>query len=347
MSSATKFTINDWRVVSNDETEISARPQVMVAGSTLTYTINGNLTVFTKKDCPFTFLGSKSETNKLGQVTKRQTYKMNVKIRGDEDAAIAAEGAVDKSAGNLTYQGACEFLGDMSEYYGTLYVGKNQTVRLGDWGLTNGTLVVLASSESSATITASSQAGAFIPVKKFKTEVSSVLDVPADKEIAVSDGIDVVGTLTKTGGGMLSAGGTLNAAADAALVISDGSLKVISCDAVNGVPVSFAEGARLVADVSAKGDLKEYGARNTQVELPFASQAEDGKITVSFAGEFESEEAEVVVCTVSETASAPEFKVVGKYDTMKVVSSNWRTNGDGTKSFVVKFIKAGTVIVIR
>ena len=347
LSSTGKFTINDWRVVPNRMTDISSRPGVLVAGDPGTYTINGNLTVFTTETCPFTLVGSTSKTDDMGHVTARQTYKMNVKIKGDESAAIAAEGAPDYGVGDLKYQAACEFLGDMSEYYGTLYVGKNQTVRLGSWGLVKGTLVVLASSASSATITAASDSGVYVPVKVYKTEVSSTVDVPTGKEIAVLDGIDITGTLTKTGDGMLSVGGTAKTGDNAALVVSGGSLKVVSADAVNGIPVSFAEAAKLVADVSAKGDLKEFGARNTLTETPFASQAETGKIAVSFTGEFDADEAEVVVCTVSATAALPEFKVSGKYTNMKVVSSWWRTNEDGTKSFLVRFVRAGTVVVVR
>ena len=345
LSSTGKFTINDWRVVSNGNkgTAIDSRTGVMMTDSAGTYIFNGNLTVFAKKECPFTLLGSKSNVNG-GQVTARQTYEMHMKIKGGEEAAIAAQGDVTKAEGDLTGQAACEFLGDMSEYYGTLYAGKNQTVRLGTWGLTNGTLVVI---NRTATITAASDSGAYVPVKVYKTEVSSTVDVPTGKEIAVLDGIDITGTLTKTGDGMLSVGGTAKTGDNAALVVSGGSLKVVSADAVNGIPVSFAEAAKLVADVSAKGDLKEFGARNTLTETPFASQSETGKIAVSFTGEFDADEAEVVVCTVSATAALPEFKVSGKHINMKVVSSWWRTNEDGTRSFLVKFIKAGTVIVVR
>ena len=80
---------------------------------------------------------------------------------------------------------------------------------------------------------------------------------------------------------------------------------------------------------------------------PFVSLTEGGRILVSFTGEFDGEEAEVVVCTVSATAALPEFRVSSKHSNLKVASSGWWTNEDGTKSFFVKFVKAGMVIVVR
>ena len=336
----TSFKIDDWRVVSGK----NGNPKVTVADSKSSFAFEGMLTVFTTYNKPFTLIGGTSSLNDDGTIKSSQTYVMKTKIRGASDAVIFVEGADTIDPGDLKGQAICEFPGDMSEYYGTLYVGKNETVRLGSWGLTNGTLAV---KNWSAKIATTEDSGAFVPVKKYKTETSSTVDVPEGKEIAVLDGMDITGTLTKTGGGMLSIGGTATVGTDAALDVAEGFLKVVSTDAVNGVTVGFAEGAKLVADVSAKGDLKEYGARNTQSDTPFVSLTEGGKVSVSFTGEFDGEEAEVVVCTVSATAALPEFRVSSKHSNLKVASSGWRTNEDGTKSFFVKFVKAGMVIVVR
>ena len=334
------FKINDWRVVGVD----SKKPSLNTAGDKSIYVFDGLLTVYTTAECAFTLIGGLSSLNDDGTIKSSQTYVMKTKIRGASDAVMVVEGAESQAAGIPAGQAICEFPGDMSEYYGTLYVGKNETVRLGSWGLTNGTLAV---KNWSAKIATTEDSGAFVPVKKYKTETSSTVDVAGGKEIAVLDGMDITGTLTKVGGGMLSIGGVATVGTDAALDVSEGSLKVVSTDAVNGVTVGFAEGAKLVADVSAKGDLKEYGARNTQSDTPFVSLTEGGRILVSFTGEFDGEEAEVVVCTVSATAALPEFKVSSKHSNLKVASSGWRTNEDGTKSFFVKFVKAGMVIVVR
>ena len=334
------FKINDWRVVSGT----NGNPKVTVANSKSSFAFEGMLTVFTTYNKPFTLIGGLSSLNDDGTIKSSQTYVMKTKIRGASDAVMVVEGAESQAAGTPAGQAICEFPGDMSEYYGTLYVGKNETVRLGSWGLTNGTLAVR---NSSAKIATTEDSGAFVPVKKYKTETSSTVDVPEGKEIAVLDGMDIAGTLTKTGGGMLSVGGIATVGADAELDVAEGSLKIVSTDAVNGITVGFAEGAKLVVDVSAKGDLKEYGARSTQSDTPFVSLTEGGRILVSFTGEFDGEEAEVVVCTVSATAALPEFRVSSKHSNLKVASSGWRTNEDGTKSFFVKFVKAGMVIVVR
>ena len=334
------FKINDWRVVGVD----GKKPSLNTAGDKSTYVFDGLLTVYTTAECAFTLIGGLSSLNDDGTIKSSQTYVMKTKIRGASDAVMVVEGAESQAAGTPAGQAICEFPGDMSEYYGTLYVGKNETVRLGSWGLTNGTLAV---GNSSAKIATTEDSGAFVPVKKYKTETSSTVNVPEGKEIAVLDGMDITGTLTKTGGGMLSVGGIATVGADAELDVAEGSLKIVSTDAVNGITVGFAEGAKLVVDVSAKGDLKEYGARNTQSDTPFVSLTEGGRILVSFTGEFDGEEAEVVVCTVSATAALPEFRVSSKHSNLKVASSGWRTNEDGTKSFFVKFVKAGMVIVVR
>ena len=334
------FKIDDWRVVSGK----NGNPMVTVADSKSSFAFEGMLTVFTTYNKPFTLIGGTSSLNDDGTIKSSQTYVMKTKIRGASDAVIVVEGADTIDPGDLKGQAICEFPGDMSEYYGTLYVGKNETVRLGSWGLTNGTLAV---GNSSAKIATTEDSGAFVPVKKYKTETSSTVDVAEGKEIAVLGGMDITGTLTKTGGGMLSVGGIATVGADAELDVAEGSLKIVSTDAVNGITVGFAEGAKLVVDVSAKGDLKEYGAQSTQSETPFVSLTEGGRILVSFTGEFDGEEAEVVVCTVSATAALPEFRASSKHSNLKVASSGWRTNEDGTKSFFVKFVKAGMVIVVR
>ena len=336
------FKINDWRVVGIVD---SKKPSLNTAGDKInSYVFDGLLTVYTTADCAFTLIGGLSSLNDDGTIKSSQKYVMKTKIRGAADAVMVVEGAESRDSGDVEAQAICEFPGDMSEYYGTLYVGKNETVRLGSWGLTNGTLAV---KNWSAKIATTEDSGAFVPVKKYKTETSSTVDVPEGKEIAVLDGMDITGTLTKAGGGMLSIGGIATVGADAELDVAEGSLKIVSTDAVNGITVGFAEGAKLVVDVSAKGDLKEYGARNTQSDTPFVSLTEGGKVSVSFTGEFDGEEAEVVVCTVSATAALPEFRVSSKHSNLKVASSGWRTNEDGTKSFFVKFVKAGMVIVVR
>ena len=341
--SRTTFEIADWRVLSNGKTAIDARTRLTTAGAAATFTFEGMLTVFTTKGSPFTLYGGVSTLNGDGTVKSSQTYVMNMKIRGDLDSAISADGAIIKSPGAADGQVVCEFPGDMSEYYGTLYVGTNETIRLGSWGLTNGTLVVRT---AFSTITTTADAGAFVPVKRYISQTASSISVPAGTEFAITDSADITGTLTKTGDGRLTFGGTVVAREGATLNVAAGSFGVKSADAVNGIPVTFGEGARLAVDVEAVGDLKEFGARNVAIDTPFAAVG-SSSVPVSFTGTLTDEEATIAVCTISSTATAPAFALPVSFSGRKVDSAAWRVNTDGSKTFEVRFVKSGFILYFR
>ncbi len=340
----TSFRIDDWRVVPNDETNYDKRTGLTTAGGKGTFTFDGLLTVFTTSACPFTLYGGLSTLNDDGTVKSSQTYVMNAKIVGAADAAIAAEGAQTRAPGVAEGQAVCEFPGDMSEYYGTIYVGTNQTVRLGSRGLTNGTLVVRTAYSKVST---TAGAGEYVPVKRYVTQTSSEVNVPASTELAVTAGADITGTLTKTGAGMLSFGGTAMAGADACVSVSEGLFKAAAVDAVDGIQLCFGEGAKLCVDVEATGDLGSFGARNVSIETPFVPAAEGGSIPVSFTGELSGNGATVAVCTISATATAPTFSLPTRFSKLKVLSSDWRANGDGTRTFEVQFVKPGLIISFK
>ena len=337
------FEIGDWRVLSNGKTAISARTGLTTVGSTSTFTFEGMLTVFATKESPFTLYGGISSLNGDGTVKSSQTYVMNMKIRGDLDSAISADGATTRSPGAADGQVACEFPGDMSEYYGALYVGTNETIRLGSWGLTNGTLVVRT---AFSTITTTADAGAFVPVKHYISQAASSISVPAGTEFAITDSADITGTLTKSGDGLLTFGAAAVAREGATLNVAAGSFGVKSADAVNGIPVTFSGGASLAVDVEAVGDLKEVGVRNVAIDTPFAAVG-SGSVPVSFTGTLTDEEATIAVCTISSTATAPAFALPSKFSRRKVASSGWRTNDDGSKTFEVFFVKPGFVVRFR
>ncbi|MBQ2631784.1 MAG: hypothetical protein IJG13_19075 [Kiritimatiellae bacterium] len=341
--SRTTFEIGDWRVLSNGKTAIDARTRLTTAGAAATFTFEGMLTVFTTKGSPFTLCGGVSTLNGDGTVKSSQTYVMNMKIRGDLDSAISADGATAISPGAADGQVACEFPGDMSEYYGTLYVGTNETIRLGSWGLTNGTLVVRT---AFSTITTTADAGAFVPVKHYISQAASSISVPAGTEFAITDSADITGTLTKTGDGRLTFGGTVVAREGATLNVAAGSFGVKSADAVNGIPVTFGEGARLAVDVEAVGDLKEFGARNVAIDTPFAAVG-SGSVPVSFTGTLTYEEATVAVCTISSAATAPAFALPSSFSGHTVNSAAWRVNADGSKTFEVQFVKSDFILYFR
>lgn len=89
--------------------------------------------------------------------------------------------------------------------------------------------------------------------------------------------------------------------------------------------------------------LKAFGARNIAAETPFAAVA-GGSVPVSFSGAFAGEKDTLAVCTVSSTAATPTFALPSGHSGLKVVSSAWRTNDDGTRTLELKFAKLGFVI---
>jgi hypothetical protein len=185
-----------------------------------------------------------------------------------------------------------------------------------------------------------------VPVKRYISQTTSSVSVPAGTEFAITDSADITGTLTKTGDGRLTFGGTAVTGEGATLNVAAGSLGVKSADAVNGIPVTFSGGASLAVDVEATGDLKEFGVRNVTIDTPFAVVG-GGSVPVSFMGTLTDEEATIAVCTISSTATAPTFALPSKFSRHKVASSGWRTNDDGSKTFEVFFVKPGFVVRFR
>ena len=133
------------------------------------------------------------------------------------------------------------------------------------------------------------------------------------------------------------------------LTIAEGSLRVASTNAVNGLAVSFAAGTSLVVDpCPADADLRNYGAINTKWSAPFAN-AQGGAIPVSFLDiPFPDKAFSVAICTVSQTASGSLTFDVPRTVKKRKCTVTERANSDGTVSFVVSFsAKAGFALAIR
>lgn len=270
---ASSYEIVDWRVLSNGQKRLDGRTMVTTAGGTWTATFTGNLTVFSDASSPFTLYGGLSALNADGSVKSSQTYVMDLKIRGAADAALAAEGAVTQAPGAPKAQVVCEFPGDMSEYYGTLTVGTNETIRLGAWGLTNGTLVT-----RTAYSTITTKDAAFVPVRRFVAQTDTTFDIPEGTKLAITDGADLTGTFTKNGSGTLAFGGAAVAGTGAKLSVTAGSLETLSPSALAGVPVALAAGTSAVV-----GWKSDCGLDLSQSAVTFAGDA--FAVTFDMAGE--------------------------------------------------------------
>lgn len=296
---ASAFEIADWRVLSNGGTKLDGRTMVTTAGNTSTKTFTGNLTVFSDALSPFTLYGGLSATNTDGSVKSSQTYVMDMKIRGAADAALAAEGAVTRAPGANDGQVICEFPGDMSEFYGTLTVGTNETIRLGNWGLTNGTLVT-----RTAYSTITTKDAAFVPVRRFVSQTDTTFDIPEGTKLAITDGADLTGTFTKNGSGTLAFGGAAVAGTGAKLSVTAGSLETLSPPALAGVPVALAAGTSAVV-----GWKSDCGLDLSQSAVTFAGDS----FAVSFDMEGETLDADqTVVRKVLSVRDADAAQFAGK-----------------------------------
>ena len=190
----------------------------------------------------------------------------------------------------------------------------------------------------------------------------ATVKISANKVVTMNETITFGGTsekpVEKAGDGTLLLGGSAkfydsvnDEATDtpngALFRVAAGCLGVTATNAVEGVQLCFAEGAKLCVDVEATGDLGSFGARNVSIETPFVPAAVGGSIPVSFTGELSDSGATVAICTISPTATAPTFSMPTRYSNCKVSAADWRTNADGTKTFEVRFVRPGLIISFK
>lgn len=178
---------------------------------------------------------------------------------------------------------------------------------------------------------------------------SGKVDVAADAlftlgcDITYSDGA----TFAKTGAGTLALAG--NPRLDGAtpkLDVQNGCIKAMSTNALNGVAVTFADGAYLLVDPVATGDVAAFGAVDLSA-TPFG-----GALPVAFdlpalAGNQRYRYSGVAVCTVADAAKAAALTLEAKKIQRHSVSFSTRANADGTVTVVADINAKGLVLVIR
>jgi hypothetical protein len=213
------------------------------------YYINGKMTVLSRvtDDWPFAFYGG---ADNLFWISRQA-------IIGDTSRAFELRGAPTKAPGEIDFH--VDLLGDLSEYYETIIVGMNGTLRLGGSSMP-GTLRLDTAYSHVDTVALD---GAEVKMGKLTTRIGTSISVAATNTLAITDALSVVGTLTKNGGGILAAGGTATAGADAALNIADGGIRADTSHAFDGIPLAFANGTVYVRDFAAKdAGLVQYGLYN-------------------------------------------------------------------------------------
>ena len=155
-------------------------------------------------------------------------------------------------------------------------------------------------------------------------------------------------TLAKTGAGTLALGALpLNRGATAGvLTIGEGCVKVLSTNALNGVSTTFANGAYLLVDPAATGDVATFGAVDLSA-TPFG-----GTLPVAFAlpalGNDETYDySGVAVCTVADAATAEGLTLGKKKIRGHSVKFSIRTNANGTATVLAAVRASGFIMAIQ
>jgi hypothetical protein len=170
---------------------------------------------------------------------------------------------------------------------------------------------------------------------------------PENVTLAISNDITWNGTARKTGDGTLALGGKplIASGATAALSVEEGCLQVRSTNAVDGVSVTFNDGAYLLVNAAATGDVATFGAVDLSA-TPFG-----GMLPVAFdfpGGVPEGDETlTVAVATVADAAKAQSLELSARKISEHSVEFSHRTNADGTVTILAKIYKPAFVIVIR
>ncbi len=174
------------------------------------------------------------------------------------------------------------------------------------------------------------------------------MSAPEDVTLAISNDITYDGTLRKTGAGVLALNGAARVAggASAALSVAEGHVSVGSTNALNGVSTTFADGAYLLVDPAATGDVATFGAVDLSA-VPFG-----GALPVAFdlpalAGNQRYRYSGVAVCTVADAAKAAALTLEAKKIQRHSVSFSTRANADGTVTVVADINAKGFVLVLR
>ena len=170
---------------------------------------------------------------------------------------------------------------------------------------------------------------------------------PENVTLAISNDITWSGTAHKTGAGTLALGGAsrIEAGATAVLSIEQGFLQVRSTNAVNGVSVSFEDGAYLLVDPAATGDIAVYGAVDLSA-TPF-----DGALPVAFdfpgGAPVDEQTATIAVATVADAAKAQSLDLSARKMRGYSVKFSTSANTDGTVTILARCFKPAFIMVVR
>lgn len=191
------------------------------------------------------------------------------------------------------------------------------------------------------------------PTRGIYIENAARFKVPEGKTFAINQNITFAGELEKLGAGRLSLGGGArfvdsdSLTETKRLAVSEGVLKVVSTNALDGVETKFAVSTMLELDAFPSSDgMAEWGIVNTKYDTPFAAA---GKVKVSFIddGTEVLDSVSVAICTVKSEAAASLPFVSGRFRSGFYSKTSLRDNGNGTKTLLVEHQRMGTRIIVR
>lgn len=199
------------------------------------------------------------------------------------------------------------------------------------------------------------------PTRGFCVVRGARLDVPAGKTVRIGAPFTFAGELVKLGEGALVLGGParfIDGAEDTAplagtnvLTVSAGTVGVAATNALDGVAVSFADGAALAVDPGvADADVRAYGAVNLKWSQPFTA-AGGGALSVAFDRDYSPDGRcpvfAAAICTVSaEVAQGLSFSPQNGYRGFRLRIEP-RTNADGSVTFLARFTHKAISISFR
>ena len=183
-------------------------------------------------------------------------------------------------------------------------------------------------------------------------------EVNGGRTMRLSNQVTYAGAIEKTGAGALDlagvsrfidgAEGTLPVEGTNVINVTEGSLRVSSSTAADGLAITFAEGTSLVIPSDT-----EFGYRNLKWDSPLSVNTADGTLPVEVVTP-DTEDSLIMtvpICTFSEAAAAsmPEtkFKVRKTATGLRCRSLVKRANGDGSVSYVATMGRGSMQMVIR
>ena len=191
--------------------------------------------------------------------------------------------------------------------------------------------------------------------------------IDSGKTMTIASPLAVHGTMWKEGGGTLvlanpaptfgedASGTTPDAdATNRTLRVAGGDLKIVAADAVNGLDVTFTNGAgRLVMELAdGSGDIAAYGIRNVKTDTPFAVEGEVATTPVLL--DAAAQPTAAFSCAILTVKSAIYDAALAKHSFSRGgnlsgyrVTYGRRDNGDGTSTLTATVAMVGSRFIVR